>query len=56
MGKVGRPVDPNAKRKNYILRMNDDEAKRLENVSKDLGMKRSDAIRTLVERYEKDMK
>ena len=53
MARRGRPVDPNARRDKLIIRLNKDEANRLDAVSKSLGMNRSDTIRTLVENHEK---
>lgn len=56
MSNAGRPVKADAKRKNFIFRMNDEDRKRLERVSGDMRMNRSDTIRKLMEDYEKNMK
>lgn len=44
------------KRKNFIFRMNDTDRNRLDRVSEDMHMSKSDTIRTLIENYEKSMK
>ena len=49
----GRPFVEDPRNKGHRLRMNNDEMDRLNRVSKDLGMSKSDTLRKLVEDYEK---
>ena len=53
MAKRGRPVDPNSRRDQLVVRLNKDEINRLDAIGKSMGMNRSDTIRTLVETHEK---
>lgn len=56
MAKRGRPFMENPRNNRIEIRMNDKEAEQFKRICKSLGMNRSDAVRTLFENYEKNMK
>ena len=53
MGKRGRPVLEGPSTKECKIRMNGEEDDRVNGVSKHMGMCKADAIRKLIEDYEK---
>lgn len=54
--KRGRPTIENPRTKEFRMRLNEEEYKRLDRISKDFGMNRADTIRKLAEEHEKNMK
>ena len=53
MAKRGRPVLDDPRTKECKIRMNREENDRVNRVSKHMGMRKADAIRKLIEDYEK---
>ena len=51
MGRRGRPPVEDPRTIRQFVRLNKEENKLLDDVSKDLGMSRADAIRTLIENH-----
>lgn len=49
----GRPSKDDPRVKDFRLRLNNEESKRLDAVSKSLGMSKADALRKLMEDFEK---
>ena len=49
----GRPSKDDPRVKDFRLRLNNEESERLSAVSKKLGMSKADALRKLMEDYEK---
>lgn len=54
MAKRGRPVLDDPHTKECKIRMNCEENDRVNRVSKHMGMRKADAIRKLIENYEKE--
>lgn len=52
-GKIGRPFAENPRTNRVEIRLNKNENERLERISKDFGMGRADAVRKLLEDYDK---